>query len=92
MFEQLKSTRERDTFNANFFHALEQKDIDELLLEIIMSDINKMFESQITKYRGVSSEFNAMLKRKNLLEARLFKKRYEKIQRYLNGSPNIAPF
>ena len=33
----------------------------------------------MAKYRGVTSEFNAMLKRKNLLEAKLFKKKYEKV-------------
>ena len=33
----------------------------------------------MTKYRGVNAEYNAVLKRKNLMEAKLFKKRYEKI-------------
>lgn len=41
------------------------------------------------KYRGVTSEYNAMLKRKNLLEAKLFKKRYEKVQKHLNGNHNL---
>jgi len=30
-------------------------------------------------HKEVNSTFNAMLKRKNLLEAKLFKKKYEKI-------------
>lgn len=33
----------------------------------------------MSKYRGVNSEYNAILKRKNLMEAKLFKKRYEKV-------------
>jgi hypothetical protein len=37
------------------------------------------------KYKGVTAEYNAMLKRKNLLEAKIFKRRFEKIQKYLNG-------
>lgn len=44
-----------------------------------MFEINKMFAKQMAKYRNVTSEFNAMLKRKNLMEAKLFKKRYEKV-------------
>ncbi len=63
----------------NFFNALEQKDIDVHLIDIITFEINKLFMKEMAKYRGVTSEFNAMLKRKNLLEAKLFKKRYEKI-------------
>jgi hypothetical protein len=39
----------------------------------------------MSKYKGVTAEYNAMLKRKNLLEAKLFKRRYEKIQKHLNG-------
>jgi hypothetical protein len=64
---------------VNFFNALEQKDIDVHLIDIITFEINKLFMKEMAKYRGVTSEFNAMLKRKNLLEAKLFKKRYEKI-------------
>ena len=30
-----------------------------------------------------------MLKRKNLLEAKLFKKKYENIAKYLNGNSNL---
>jgi len=40
------------------------------------------------KFKGVTSEYNSMLKRKNLLEAKLFKRRYEKIRRHLSGMPN----
>jgi hypothetical protein len=43
----------------------------------------------MAKYRNVTSEYNTMLKRKNLLEAKLFKKRYEKVQKHLNGVPNM---
>ena len=64
---------------ANFFDNLDQKDMDAQLLEIITVEINKMFIKEMAKYRGVTSEFNAMLKRKNLLEAKLFKKKYEKV-------------
>lgn len=49
------------------------------LIDIITFEINKLFVKEMAKYRGVTSEFNAMLKRKNLLEGKLFKKRYEKI-------------
>jgi hypothetical protein len=48
-----------------------------------------MFTKEMAKYRGVTSEFNAVLKRKNLLETKLFKKRYEKVQKHLNGIPHI---
>jgi hypothetical protein len=41
------------------------------------------------KYKGITAEFNAMLKRKNLLEAKLFKRRYEKMQKHLNGMPSM---
>lgn len=30
-----------------------------------------------------------MLKRKNLLEAKLFKRRYEKMEKHLNGMPSM---
>lgn len=40
------------------------------------------------KFKGVTAEYNAMLKRKNLLEAKLFKRRYEKVQKHLNGLAN----
>jgi hypothetical protein len=53
--------------------------MDEQLIEIITFEINKMFAKEMSKYRGVTSEYNSMLKRKNLLEAKLFKKRYEKV-------------
>ena len=74
-------------FDANFFDALEEKDMDNNLIEIITFEINKLFTKEMMKYRGVTSEYNAMLKRKNLLEAKLFKKRYEKVQKHLNGNP-----
>ena len=48
-----------------------------------------MFSKEMSKYRGITSEYNSMLKRKNLLEAKLFKKRYEKVQKHLNGIPNL---
>lgn len=63
--------------------------MDAKLIEIITYEIDKMFTKEMSKYRGVTSEFNAMLKRKNLLEAKLFKKRYEKVQKHLNGVPNL---
>lgn len=53
--------------------------MDNQLIEIITYEINKMFAKEIAKFRGVNSGFNAMLKRKNLLEAKLFKKKYEKV-------------
>jgi hypothetical protein len=63
--------------------------MDDQLIEIIAYEINKLFAKEMTKYRGVTSEYNSMLKRKNLLEAKLFKKRYEKVQKHLNGIPNM---
>lgn len=48
-----------------------------------------MFAKEIAKFRGVNASFNAMLKRKNLLEAKLFKKKYEKVQKHLNGIPQL---
>ena len=63
----------------DFFTQLEQKDMDTRLIEIIMFEINKIFSKEMLKYRNVTSEYNSMLKRKNLLEAKLFKKRYEKV-------------
>jgi len=53
--------------------------MDTRLIEIIMFEINKIFSKEMLKYRNVTSEYNSMLKRKNLLEAKLFKKRYEKV-------------
>lgn len=66
-------------FDVDFFASLEQKDMDYHLIEIIIYEINKMFTKEMSKYRGVTSEYNAILKRKNLMEAKLFKKRYEKV-------------
>lgn len=63
--------------------------MDSRLIEIIMFEVNKMFSKEMTKYKSVTSEFNSMLKRKNLLEAKLFKKRYEKVEKHLNGIPNM---
>ena len=77
------------SFDQNFFDAIEQKDMDTHLIDILMFEINKLFQKEMSKYRGVTSEFNSMLKRKNLLEAKLFKKRYEKVQKHLNGNPNF---
>ena len=65
--------------DPNFFQSLEQKDMDDQLIEIISFEINKMFSKEMSKYRGITGEYNSMLKRKNLLEAKLFKKRYEKV-------------
>lgn len=53
--------------------------MDSKLVEIIAYEVDKMFTKEMSKYRGVTTEYNAMLKRKNLLEAKLFKKRYEKV-------------
>lgn len=74
---QLKQNGKK--FDADFFSSLEQKDMDSRLIEVIMFEINRMFSKQMAKYRNVTSEYNTMLKRKNLLEAKLFKKRYEKV-------------
>jgi hypothetical protein len=41
------------------------------------------------KFKGVTSEYHAMLKRKNLLEAKLFKRRFEKMRRHLSGMPSL---
>jgi stalled ribosome alternative rescue factor ArfA len=41
----------------------------------------------MSRYKGITLEFIAMLKRKNLLEAKLFKRRYEKITKFLGGLP-----
>ena len=46
-----------------------------------------LFQEEMQKYKGVTTEFNSMLKRKNLLEAKIFKRRYEKISKHLNGMP-----
>jgi hypothetical protein len=54
-----------------------------------MIEINKLFSKEMVRYRSVTTEFNAILKRKYLLEAKLFKKKYEKVQKHLNGNPNI---
>ena len=56
---------------------------------MITYEINKLFQKEIEKFRGVSSQFNGMLKRKNILEAKLFKKRYEKVEKHLNRIPNL---
>jgi hypothetical protein len=41
------------------------------------------------KFKGVTSEYHAILKRKNLLEAKLFKRRFEKMRRHLSGMPSL---
>lgn len=84
ILKQLKKSRKHAKnggigFDTNFFDALEEKDMDRHLVDIIMHEINKLFMKEMLKYRGVTMEYNAMLKRKNLLEAKLFKKRYEKV-------------
>ncbi|CDW72235.1 UNKNOWN [Stylonychia lemnae] len=90
MLEQIRKKKAQgQTLDMDFFTQLEQKDMDNRLIEIIMFEINKMFSKEMLKYRNVTSEYNSMLKRKNLLEAKLFKKRYEKVQKHLNGVPNM---
>jgi hypothetical protein len=39
--------------------------------------------------KGVTTAYNAMLKRKTLLEAKLFKQKYEKINKHLSGMPAL---
>ena len=36
--------------------------------------------------KNVTSGFNSMLKWKNIIEAKIFKKRYERLAKYLNTS------
>jgi len=54
----------------------------------IQGDINRIFEKEMSKHRGVSIHYNAMVKRKNLLETKLFKQRYLQMVQHLNGMPN----
>lgn len=45
MLEDLKKRRAKGmTFDVDFFQSLEQKDMDSRLIEIIMYEINKMFQ------------------------------------------------
>lgn len=74
---------------ANFYDALEQSHDDTHLFEIITLEINRLFQLEMEKFKGVTSEYHAMLKRKNLLEAKLFKRRYEKMRRHLSGMPSL---
>ncbi|TNV84874.1 hypothetical protein FGO68_gene1032 [Halteria grandinella] len=69
----------------NLFQAIDDKDSDNSLFDMITIEIHKLFTQEMSKYKGVTAEYNAMLKRKNLLEAKLFKRRYEKVQKHLNG-------
>jgi|LauGreDrversion4_2_1035121.scaffolds.fasta_scaffold310730_2 hypothetical protein len=74
---------------ANFYMALEQSHDDTHLFEIITLEINRLFQIEMEKFKGVTSEYHAMLKRKNLLEAKLFKRRFEKMRKHLSGLPNL---
>jgi len=74
---------------ANFYKALEHDNEDSHLFEIITLEINKLFQREMAKIKGVTSEYNSMLKRKNLLEAKLFKRRFEKMKRHINGIPSL---
>ena len=74
---------------ANFYEALESSHDDTHLFEIITLEINRLFQLEMEKFKGVTSEYLAMLKRKNLLEARLFKCRFEKMRRHLIGMPSL---
>lgn len=62
---------------------------DSNLFELITIEIHKLFLQEMERYKGVTAEYNAMLKRKNLLEAKLFKRRYQKMEKHLNGMPNL---
>jgi hypothetical protein len=68
--------------------VLEQGEENQLFLAIT-DEIDKLFKLELEKMRGVTSEFNTMLKRKNLLEAKLFKRRYDKMQKHLTGMPGL---
>jgi hypothetical protein len=50
------------------------------MIEKIAHEIDRLFDTEISKYRKVTSSYNAMLKRKNMLELKIFKKKYESIE------------
>jgi hypothetical protein len=56
---------------------------------MISEEIDKIFREELDKIKGVTSEFNIMLKRKNLLEAKMFRRRYDKMQKHLTGIPGL---
>ena len=64
---------------SNFYAALEHDQDDKHLFEFITLEINRLFQMEMEKFKGVTSEYQQMLKRKNLLETKLFKRRYEKM-------------
>lgn len=65
--------------DTNFFQNLEKKDAETILIDTISEEVHKLFTKEMSKYKGVTAEYNSMLKRKNLLEAKLFKRKYEKM-------------
>lgn len=73
----------------DFYQTIEAKDTDANLFELISIEIHKIFSQEMERYKGVTAEYNSMLKRKNLLEAKLFKRKYEKMQKHLNGMPSM---
>lgn len=49
-------------------------------------DIDNLFEKQLEKQSKVNTAFNSMLKRKNILQSKIFKKRYERVNKHISGN------
>ena len=81
---------------TNLYSFLEKKSDQVELFQLISEEIQRLFALELSRYKGVTTEYNAILKRKNLLEAKLFKRKYEKISKHLSGMSsrdrNLNPF
>ncbi len=47
-----------------------------------------MFKEEMEKIKGVNRDYVSMLKRRNFLETKVFKRKFEKMQKHLNGKPS----
>ena len=80
----------------NFFTKLEEESKEEIGMKKRLQMLLKFQEEnfsgggkkkQLGARKQSYSEFNHFLKRKNIMEAKVFKKRYERVDKYISGIP-----
>lgn len=59
------------------------------MMKIIDREIKNLFQEEMNRMRGVNREYVSMLKRRNFLEAKVFKRKFEKMHKHLSGMPSL---
>ena len=79
-------------FNDNFFAKLEEENKEQESMRVQLELINEAQMQTKKKYEALKRsqspvEYHEFVKRKNILETKLFKKKYEKVARHISGIP-----